>query len=210
MSKTQQKTDNNIAKSEELSDEKWQEVISNIRHHSKEDNTIESTITDLKVNQEVAVLELRPDGFNNTFRCELDASIQPTQKSMFEEFVENLGYKISEPDLFDNIIGEQCRSKIYRRDNEIQIEIDTEYIEDRRQDDNSKRNKVIGLLLGYLIGAIPLLNIMIVQSANFEIVNNQKPKTELLENTQFLVGVMTSITIIYAMILPTVLYSHLI
>lgn len=187
-----------IARSEQLSSNDWKDTVSKIRHHSTEDNKIHSEITQVTVDEETARINMTPEGFDKTVECRLDASVDPEERSPFERFIDNLGYNISEDDLFEKLQGQECLTTISRSSGSINVSIDDSLIS--KSEDNERNKRVTGLLVGYFLGALPLVNLIIIYSANMEIINKRADR-DITESPYFLTGFATSMTA-YAFLLP--------
>lgn len=187
-----------IARSDQLSSDDWKETVSKIRHHSTDNNKIHSEITEVSVDKETAKVEMSPEGFDKTVECHLDASVDPEERSPFEIFIDNLGYNISEDNLFSKLQGQECLTTISRHNGSINVSIDDSLIS-KNEDDGDGR-KLTGLLIGYFIGALPFVNLIIIYSANMEIIN-KRAERDMTESPYFLTGFATSMTV-YALLLP--------
>lgn len=159
MTKQTTKTKNTIY-TDDITAQEWSDLVTQVRNTEKT-----AEITDVTVTGESAELEYKVHGFSGrVFTQEINAEINPDTKSDFEQLLEKHGYAPHEP---SRLIGESMEVEMQRTDNGIKIDLPINESED--EDQTTTPGQITKTLFaGGLVGAIPILNIVILAELLYE------------------------------------------
>lgn len=204
----QKRTSNSI----NISESDWQESVSFIRHHTENGET-KGKIKDVQIEGRKASLQIQPTGINRTISCELDASIQADNKSEFEEFIEKQGYEPTEENLLTKLEGSTCQLNVYTNDNNnggstgnsIRFKLPQSETEDEVKRTDIIKDNVASLGFGYLLGALPIVNLLILYIIHTEALEYEDKESDYdRKSFYFVTGIATSILFVYGLIIPGV------
>lgn len=189
-----------------ISGEDWQDSVSFIRHHTDNGKT-EAVIRNIEIEGSTATITLQPNGIEKTVTCEIDSSIKTDQKSSFEKFVEEQGFKPTEDNLLENMEGTQCNLNVYTNNNTIKFRI-SQTDEERPDRKDVIRDNMASLGFGYLLGALPVINFLILYIMHTEATTFEDKEFEYnRKNFYFITGIATSILFVYGTMLPVLLLT---
>jgi hypothetical protein len=185
----------------------WKETVSIVRHQV-DNGTMKGTIQNIELNGTDANITVKPQGLQKTITCQLDATIRNKQKSEFERFLITNGYEPTEDTALDCMVGQQCQLYVKTNaENQLLFDISVDDLE-TDDDDQTTRDRIkqnaISLSIGYIIGLLPIINLISLYKRNIEAFKKSKQESKTYDNTDifFFVGMATSILIIYGIAIP--------
>lgn len=190
----------------QIRDNNWQDTVSFVRHQVEGGKT-KGIIQKVELDDSTASVLIRPRSMERSVNCELDATIRTDQTSEFEKFLKSYGYEPTEKDVLTQIEGEECQLNVETtKNNDLKFYLPKDKLGSAEEEQTSRKRikqNVLSLVFGYITGTIPVANFVILYSKNIEALKPKQQETTY-DNTDlfFIVGIATSVLILYGVLIP--------